>query len=142
MRLPIFELDGKPAAEGSFDLEVSEPSLCGGEEVISRSIYFPSPRFEKRERKTRIVARWSRTILLNKSSRTDFSCFTGKNVRTHVLTLQSILAIMTSSKQLACFVDPTILPGRQGVLREQSAWRSAAELAPFSHLEVQASRFV
>ena len=140
MRLPIFELDGKPAAEGSFDLEVSEPSLCGGEEVISRSIYFPSPRFEKRERKTRIVARWSRTILLNKSSRTDFSCFTGKNVRTHVLTLRSI--IMMSCKQLACFVDPTILPGRLDVLREQSAWRSAAGLASFWLLEVQASQFV
>ena len=41
-RLPIFELDGDPAAEGSFDLEVSEPSLCGGEEVsiLAINVFF------------------------------------------------------------------------------------------------------
>ena len=33
MRLPIFEQDGEPAEEGSFNLEASDPSLCGGQEV-------------------------------------------------------------------------------------------------------------
>ena len=39
-RLPIFESDGEQAAEeGTFDLEISEPSLCGGEEVHIFNIF-------------------------------------------------------------------------------------------------------
>ena len=44
MKLPIFESDGEPAEEGTFDLEVSEASLCGGDEV--RIQYLSSSKFE------------------------------------------------------------------------------------------------
>ena len=38
--LPIFELDGKPAEEESYNLTSSDLSLCGGNEVFSEFLYF------------------------------------------------------------------------------------------------------
>ena len=136
MKLPIFESDGEPAEEGTFDLEISEPSLCGGEEVH----IFNISHLQSLKICLVVVFRWSLTILLTKSSRTASCSSTGKNVRTHVLTLRSIET--TSSKQSDCFVVRTILPGRLDVLRERSAWRSAAGPGLFSLREVRASRFV
>ena len=38
--LPVFELDGKPAEEESYNLTSSDLSLCGGNEVFSEFLYF------------------------------------------------------------------------------------------------------
>ena len=136
-RLPIFESDGEQAAEeGTFDLEISEPSLCGGEEVH----IFNISHLQSLKIRLFVVFRWSLTILLTKFSRMASCSSTAKNVRTLVLTLRSIAT--TSSKQSGCFVDRAILPGRLDVLRERSAWRSAAGPGLCSLREVRASRFV
>ena len=42
--LPVFELDGKPAEEESYNLTSSDPSICGGNEVFLRLSIFSPPR--------------------------------------------------------------------------------------------------